>query len=323
MKDIAARLRLSQTTVSHVLTGKHEHYRISAATVERVRRAAEELGYRSNALAKAFRERKSYSVALAIEDLTNPHWTGVAIGAEREAEREGYTLAVCNTARNEERERRIAAMLREHRVDGLIVSPITVTDRLLVDLYREGLPFVQIDRYIKGVEYPCVRTDHAAGSALAVNHLVRRGHAQIGFIGGPLEIQAFHLRLEGFKKALAKHGLRPAASLLVEAQQEPAEAAVAEFLAKKPRITALYTANIWITLGTLRAVRRAGLAVPKDLEIVGFDDIATADLFAAPVSTVAQDVDAIGRESFRLLLKLMKGAPAPREVLVPPRLLAR
>ncbi len=323
MKDIAARLNLSQTTVSHVLTGKHAHYRISPGTVERVQRAAREMGYRSNALARAFRERRSYSVALAVEDLTNPFWTGVAIGAEREAEGQGYTLAVCNTARVQERERRVVAMLRERRVDGLIVSPITVTDRVLTDLHGEGRPFVQIDRSIKGVGYPCVRTDHLKGSILAVDHLLRRKHRAIAYLGGPLEVQTYQIRLDGFKKALARHGRKPAAIRIVPPTPEDAEEAAAELLRGRSRPTALYGANGFITIGILRAVRRTGLRVPGDLEIVGFDDIATADLFALPVSTVAQDVEAIGRESFRLLLRLMNGQPAPGEVLIPPRLIVR
>jgi LacI family transcriptional regulator len=323
MKDIATRLRLSQTTVSHVLTGKHEHYRISADTVDRVKRAAREMGYRSNALARAFRERRAYSVALAVEDLTNPFWTGVAIGAEREAEAQGYTLAVCNTARVEERERRVVGMLRECRVDGLIVSPITVADRSLLDLHREGRPFVQIDRAVEGVDYPCVRTDHLKGSLLAVDHLAKRKHRAIAYVGGPAEIQTYAYRLDGFRKALARRGLRPAAIRIIPPTAADAESAAEDLLTGPRRPTAIYGANLFITLGILRAIRRTALRVPDDLEIVGFDDIATADLFACPVSTVAQDVEAIGREAFRLLLRLMNGRPAAREVLIPPRLIAR
>ena len=323
MKDIAARLRLSQTTVSHVLTGKHEHYRISPATVERVRKMAQELGYRSSALARAFRDRKSYSVGLAVEDLTNPFWTGVAIGAEKEAEAQGYLLVVSNTGGNADRERRVVQMLQERRVDGLIVSPLTVTDGVLLELKSDGLPFVQIDRSIKGEDVPCVRTDHVQGSALAVDHLAQKGRTEIAYVGGPTEIQTFEYRLEGFRKALGRHGLKPAAVRLIPAQAQDAHRAVKELFSSKPRPTALYAANIWITLGALRAVRDLGLAIPGDLEIVGFDDIAVADLLPYPVTTVWQDVEAIGRESFRLLLRVMTGQKVPREVLIPPRLIVR
>jgi LacI family transcriptional regulator len=323
MKDIATKLHLSQTTVSHVLTGKHEHYRISAATVARVKKMAEELGYRSSALARAFRDRRSYSIALAVEDLTNPFWTGVAIGAEKEAEAQGYVLIVSNTNGDSTRERRTVQMLQERRVDGMIVSPVTVTDEILADLHRDGLPFVQIDRSIKGEDVPCVRTDHGAGSALAVDHLVKRGHKEIAYIGGPVAIQTFDLRLEGFKKALAKHGLKPSIMKLVANDEDAAAAAVQELLAAKIRPTALYTASIKITIGALRSIREAAIKVPSEMEIVGFDDIAMADLFSMPVSTVCQDVEAIGREAFRALLKVMNSQKVQRELLIAPRLKAR
>jgi LacI family transcriptional regulator len=323
MKDIATRLHLSQTTVSHVLTGKHEHYRISAATVARVKKMAEELGYRSSALARAFRDRRSYSVALAVEDLTNPFWTGIAIGAEKEAESQGYVLVVSNTNGDPARERRSVQMLQERRIDGMIVSPVTVTDEILTDLRKDGLPFVQIDRSIKGEDVPCVRTDHGAGSALAVDHLVKRGRQEIAYIGGPLHIQTFELRLEGFRKALVRHGLKPAAVKLVANEEDAGTAVVKELLASKPRPTGLYTASIKLTIGALRAVREAGIQVPSELEIVGFDDIAMADLFSMPVSTVCQDVEAIGREAFRALIKVMNGQKVQRELLIPPRLAAR
>jgi LacI family transcriptional regulator len=323
MKDIANRLHLSQTTVSHVLTGKHEHYRISAATVARVKKMAEELGYRSSALARAFRDRRSYSVALAVEDLTNPFWTGIAIGAEKEAESQGYVLVVSNTNGDPARERRSVQMLQERRIDGMIVSPVTVTDEILTDLRKDGLPFVQIDRSIKGEDVPCVRTDHGAGSALAVDHLVKRGRQEIAYVGGPLHIQTFELRLEGFRKALARHGLKPTAVKLVANEEDAGAAVMKELLASRPRPTGLYTASIKLTIGALRAVREAGIQVPSELEIVGFDDIEMADLFSMPVSTVCQDVEAIGREAFRALIKVMNGQKVQRELLIPPSLKVR
>jgi LacI family transcriptional regulator len=320
MKDIAEKLGLSQTTVSHVLTGKHRLYRISTATVERVRKAAEELGYRSSALARAFRERRSFAVTLAVEDLTNPFWTGVAIGAEQEAEAHGYVLVVSNTGGKAERELRSVQMLQERRVDGLIVTPVTLDDPALLALRREKLPLVQIDRSVKGAGIPCVRTDHLAGSKLAVDHLVARGRRRIAFVTGPSKIQTFALRLDGFRRALAAHGLKPHAVEIVRPEADPAEEAVRRLFAGKSPPDAVYTANIWMTLGCLRAVRVAGTA---DLDLVGFDDIAMADLFTRPVTTVAQDVEAIGRESFRVLLKVMRGERVPRETLIAPRLVAR
>lgn len=322
MRDIAEQLNLSQTTVSHVLTGKHERYRISSRTVDRVRKAAEELGYRSNALARAFREKRAGAVAFAVADLPNPFWTGVAAGAEEESEKAGYLFVVTNIRGRAERERRLVRMLQERRIDGLIAAP-ELEDPVLLELVREGRPFVQLDRSIRGVDLPCVRTDHVAGSVMAIDHLVSRGRREIAHVGGPLAIETYELRAAGYRKGLAKHGLKPAAVVHVPLDPEAARKAVLELLRGKRRPDALYTANIWITIGALRAVRDAGVAIPQDLEIVGFDDLADADLFRDPVSTIRQDVEAVGREAFRVLLKLMKGRKVPREVLLRPRLVAR
>ncbi len=324
MKDLAAQLGLSQTTVSHVLSGRHEEFRISAKTVARVKQIAEKLDYRSNALAKSLRDRRSYSVGLVVEDLSNPFWTGLAIGAELEAEKHGYTLIVTNTGGDVERERRALMLLRDGRVDGLLLPPFARIDRDLTALHKERLPFVQIDRALARLEVPCVRTDHALGSHMVVEALVRRGHRRIAFLLGPTDIQPYRLRLAGFKDALAQHKLAPAAIIQVpEGTAEAGQAAVAEELRKGPRFSALYAGNIWLTVGTLRAVREAGLQVPKDLEIVGFDDIALADLLRYPITTVVQDVATIGREAFKQFVELQAGRSVPDEVLIPPRLEVR
>ena len=185
MKDIAEHLGLSQTTVSHVLTGKHQKFRISAATVERVFQLAEKLGYRANVMARAFRERRSYAVCLAVEDLQNPFWAGVAIGAEREAEEHGYALVVTDLGGSAERQRRALQLVRDQRVDGLIVSPVRGGDADLVTAHKHGLPLVQVDRAVAKLPVACVRTDHEAGSVLALRHLLERGRRDVVYVGGP------------------------------------------------------------------------------------------------------------------------------------------
>jgi LacI family transcriptional regulator len=323
MRDIAERLGLSQTTVSHVLAGNHERFRISRETVDKVWRMAGKMRYRSNALARAFRERRSRSVALAVEDLTNPFWTGLAVGAEHEADRLGYTLVVSNTGGSLQKEQQAARMLEEGRVDGLILAPIRQVDPYLSELYRAGRPIVQIDRPLRNLDVACVRTDHAAGSVLAVEHLAGRRHARIAYVGGPLRVPTYRQRREGFRRAMRRRGLKPAAEIAVDPTPEAAHRAVSRLLSGSPRPSALYTANIWLTLGALRAIQESGLAVPAQIDVVGFDDIQMADLLRYPVTTIAQDVESIGREAFKVLMQVMKGRKVPREVLLPPALIVR
>jgi LacI family transcriptional regulator len=323
MKDIAEKLKLSPTTVSHVLTGKAKRYRIGDETIKRVQRMAERMGFQSNHLARAFKAQKSHSVALVVGDLTNPFWTGVAIGAQREAEAHGYTLFVCNTEEALERERRTVMMLQERRVDGLILSPTHLKEDYLESLHKQGLPFVLVDRLLEDLPVPFVLTDNVAGAAMAAEHLIRRGHKRIAYIGGPERIMTFRDRFAGFTKKLDEHGLEPAAVLTIDASVDDAAEAVKTLLAKAPRPTALFTGNIWITMGALQAIQNAGLSVPQDIDIVGFDDLPRANLLRYPVTTVAQEVDAMGREAFRLLLKVINGEKVERGTLLKPRLVVR
>jgi LacI family transcriptional regulator, galactose operon repressor len=325
MKDIAEHLGLSQTTVSHVLTGKHRKFRISPATVERVWRLAEKLGYRANVMARAFRERRSYAVCLAVEDLQNPFWAGIAIGAEREAEEHGYALVVTDLGGSAERQRRALQLVRDQRVDGLIVSPVRGGDSDLATAHRHGLPLVQVDRAVARLPVACVRTDHEAGSVLALRHLLERGRRDVVYVGGPLDIPNYRQRLAGVRKELRRHGLKPADELVLD-DSSPAEAEreVARVLRRMRRPFALFAANYALTVGTLRAIRAAGRAVPEDVELVGFDDIQMADLLLYPVTTVAQDVSSIGREAIRLLLDVIRnGKRSAQHVLLPPRLIPR
>lgn len=324
MKDLAAELGLSQTTVSHVLSGRHREFRIQPATVARVQALAEKRGYRPSALARALRDRRAYSLGLVVEDLTNPFWTGVAIGAEREAEARGYSLIVANTAGDLDRERRALTLLRENRVDGLLVPPFARIGNDLLPLLRDRLPLVQIDRALPSLHAPCVRTDHELGARMAVDHLVKRGHRRITFLVGPDDVQPFRLRARGFRAATSRHGLAGSRVLRVaEPTEAAAETAVRRLLSGPAPTTALFSASGLLTIGALRAVRDAGIEVPRDLDIVGFDDIALGDLLRYPVSTIAQDVEALGREGIAILLDLLEGRPSRRRVLIKPALVVR
>jgi LacI family transcriptional regulator len=317
MKDIANTLGVSQTTVSHVLTGRDGEFRIRPATAQRVRDAAQRLGYRSSALAKSLKHSRAYSLALAVGDLTDPFWGGLAVGAQQEAERHGYVLVVNHTGETLEKERQLLEMLRQRRVDGLILAPAHLKPSHLSALQREGRPFVLVDRTIDGLDVPCAITDSILGLRLAVDHLVNRGHRQIGYIGGPTYITTFRDRRLGFHQALASHGLRPGPYVVVRrSDPEEARRAAERLFRRRPAATAVIAANLWLTIGTLRAA-------PEDVVIVGFDDLYIADLLRRPITTIAQPVEELGREAVRLLLEEIAKPGGHRRVVLPPRLVVR
>jgi LacI family transcriptional regulator len=316
MKDIARRLGVSQATVSHVLRGRHGEFRISAATATRVSDAARQLGYRPSALARSFKERRAYSLCLAVGHLADPFWGGLAVGAQQEAECHGYTLVVSHTGESEAKERLVVDMLREGRVDGAILSPSHPTPHHLSALKSERLPFVFVDRTIDGLDVSSVVTDSVEGLRLAVNHLAARGHRRIAYLGGPIDLSTFRDRLRGYRQAMAARGLRAGPTAISASDPAAARDAAARLFARARPATAIIAANFWLTVGVLRAA-------PASVDVVGFDDVALADLLKRPVTTIVQPVEELGRQAVRLLLEQIAKPGVTKRIVLPPRLEAR
>ncbi|HUP50178.1 MAG TPA: LacI family DNA-binding transcriptional regulator [Thermoanaerobaculia bacterium] len=317
MKDIAHNLGLSQTTVSHVLRGREAEFRIGAETANRVRAAARRLRYHPSALARNLKHHRSYTLALAVDDLTNPFWAGLAVAAQQEAEQHGYMLVVNQTAESLAKERHLLEMLRQKRVDGLILSAAHLRPVDLAALREESRPLVLVDRTIDGLDFPHVVTDSIAGVRLGVDHLVAKGHRRIAFLGGPRYMSTFRDRLAGYRRAMAAHRLRPGPHIVAQAAPGPAQRAARRLFEQggtKP--TAVIAANIWLTIGALRGT-------PDQVEIVGFDDIYLADMLRRPVTTIAQPVEELGRQAVRLLLETVGKPATNHKVVLAPQLIVR
>lgn len=316
MKDIAHSLGISQTTVSHVLRGRDGEFRIGAETARRVRETAERIGYQPSALARSLKDHRAYALALAVGDVADPFWSALALGAQQEAERHGYVLVVSHTGEALDKELQLLEMLRQKRVDGLILAPAHLKVRHLAPLKREGRPFVLVDRTIDGLDVPSVVTDSVAGLRLAVDYLVSRGHRQIGYVGGPTYITTFRDRLIGYREALASHRLRPGPCVVTPSDPDAARRAAERLFRRRPAATAVIAANLWLAIGTLRAA-------PEDVAIVGFDDFFLADVLRRPLTTIAQPVEELGRQAVGLLLAEIAKPGGSRRVVLPPSLIVR
>jgi len=317
MRDIADLLGISQTTVSHVLRGRAEEFRIGADTAQKVREAAARMGYFPSALSRNFKEHRAHAIGLAVGDISNPFWASLSIGAQKEVERQGYAMVLTHTGESIEAERKVIDLLRERRVDGLILSPSHLKPRHLGALHREKLPFVLVDRAIEDLDVPSVVTDSVAGMRLAVDHLVAEGHRRVAYLGGPVSIPTFRDRREGLLRALAAHGLRPGP--MAEAPSDPiaARRAAQRLFRERHKSTAVIGANFWLTVGILRCA-------PPNVTVVGFDDVFLADLLNRPVTTVTQPVEELGRQAARLLFQeIQKPGSAKRRVVLAPSLVVR
>ncbi len=309
IKDVARAAGVSPATVSRAL-GRGP---ISAELRAQVLAAVRSTGYRPNLAARRLRSQESGTVGLVIADIANPFFTGVARAVERAAYDAGLRVILCDTGRDPEREASYLQLMRAERATGLIFAP---TRRTAARLGEMGLdiPTVLIDRPGPPGLFDCVQLDNAAAVTALVDHLVAGGHRRILGLFGATSATGTE-RAEGFRAAMGRHGLAPAVQLLPP-ELDPAAAARAA-LAEGPRPEAMVAGNSLLLTGALRATRAAGLAVPRDIALAGFDNEPWTELVEPGLTVIEQPLEEIGRMAMALLFDRLRmpGAPARKVML--------
>ncbi|WP_255950784.1 LacI family DNA-binding transcriptional regulator [Streptomyces odontomachi] len=322
--SVAAAAGVSLTTVSHALSGKRA---VSPETRERILKAIEEQNYRPNIVARSLRSRKTHSVALLLVDIANPYYPAVARAVHDVLATEGYVSFIGNTDGEAATERRLLEEMAARGVDGVVIQPMALTGAEAREIVGPDLPLVLLTAETGDVPADRVVTDDTSGLTEAVRHLVSRGMPEIGFIGGPPGAVSGPLRLAGFEAAMAAAGLEVRRQWIAHAPftRGGGAAAATSLLHGTDRPRALLCANDLMAIGATEAVRAAGLRVPDDLAIVGFDDIETAALVTPRLTTVVNPAPAVGDASARTILwRVENGPDAPyRRVLLPTHLVVR
>src|SRR5712691_1113440 len=316
--DVARHAGVSITTVSHALSGNR---RVAEDTRARIERSIRELDYRPNPFARGLRTERSHMVALIIPDITNPYYPTLARGMQEALLAEGYQMFVCSTDGRGERERSFLADALQRRVDGVALAAFATRGRSLAPVLRAGIPVVSIGTTIRHRKVDCVRTDDVAGSSDATNYLIEKGYEPIGMIGGPAGTSPSDHRLEGHRAALGAAGIRFDPHLLAigDFTRSGGAKAMQELLARKKRPRAVFCANDLMAIGAMDAVRAAGLRLPNDVALMGYDDIEAAGLVTPALTTVLNPADEMGHECARVLLGRMSEEhhAARREVVIP------
>jgi len=325
--DVAARAGVSLATASRALNGLAT---VDGALRRRVQDAARAVGYRPNAFARGLRTQRTLTLGVVIPSIANPHFTEAVQAAQDAAAAAGYTTIVCNTARDPEAERRDLLVLTSGRVDGLILAPTQTGPAQLMALLADGPPVVLMDRRLEGVPWDWVAVDVATGVREAVAHLASRGRTRIALLAGPEGISTAGDKLAGYRAGLAAQGLEPEAALVVAGDYTDAGGyeATRRLLTRSPRPDAVIASNNLSAIGMTRAVLEAGLRIPEDVALVGFDNTPWTTLVRPALTLVAQPVAALGTTAARLLLDRLErpagGLPgAPRHVLLAPTLVVR
>lgn len=321
MRDVAGLAGVSIKSVSRVI---NREAGVSPATVHRVHAAVGALGYRHNLAASSLRraDRKTAAVGLVLDDVGNPFCAALHRGVEDEARRRHVVVLTGSNDENDERETEVVETFLTRQVDGLIVMPTSRDQTALLAARRSGRPVVFVDRPLGLADADTVTGDNRDAMCTAVEHLARQGHRRIAYIGDLPRIWTAAERYAGYVEGLAREGLRLRPELVRREvrEAEQADAAATEILAAGP--TAVVTGRNTLTIGVVRALRRAGLR--SQIALVGFDDFPTADLLDPPVSVVAQDPIAMGQAAARLLFARLDGDDAPpRHVIVRNTFLAR
>ncbi len=326
IKEVAEHAGVSVGTVSNVLNRPDV---VAPATRQRVLDAIEELGFVRNEAARSLRAGRSRTVGLVVLDVANPFFTDVAAGAEKVADDYATVVTLCNSGEDAERERRHLAHLEEQRVQGVLVTPVDTANGQLDRLVKRGIPVVLVDRGSQRRNRCSVAVDDLLGGRLAGGHLIEQGHRRIAFVGGPMTIPQVAQRRRGTEAAVTEQGPKTrltvieTESLTVAGGRHAAEQIVAMPLTRRP--TGVICANDLIALGVLQVVLGAGLRVPYDVAIVGYDDIIYAQAAAVPLSSVRQPREQLGRTAAELLFEEINAPDKHRhrQVLFEPELVVR
>ncbi|MFE0588373.1 LacI family DNA-binding transcriptional regulator [Micromonospora echinospora] len=326
MKDVATAAGVSLGTVSNVLNRPD---RVSPGTREKVEQAMAALGFVRNESARSLRAGRTRALAYVMLDAGNPYFTDVARGIESAAEAAGLSLFLSNSDSRVEREKRHLEHLEQQRVQGVLITPVVPDSALLDVIAARGTPLVIVDRIREGDQFCSVAVDDLLGGRLAVEHLIDRGHRRVAFVGGPLSIGQVGDRLTGARAAWQDAGLvdEDLTVLSTDALTVAAGRSAGERLAGLParrRPTAAFCANDLLALGLLQQATSAGLRIPHDLAIVGYDDIEFAAAAAVPLTSVRQPRQELGRAAAELVLDEGDN-PAHRhqQVVFTPELVAR
>jgi LacI family transcriptional regulator len=325
MLDIARDLKVSVVTVSKVLRNQG---RISAATRKRVLRRANELHYQMNWVARSLVTRRTYTIGLLLPEFTHPFFAEIARVVAQTVRPHGYHVITSYFEEDPELERSEADSLLARQVDGLIIAsaqPVRCLD-LFQRIQRRNVPYVLIDRPIVGVQAPFVGVDNRAIGKMATDHLIARGCSRIAHLRGP-EIGIFAERLEGYRRALAKRGLRTPAGYVTGGGHgdEAGYEGMQRLLRLNPIPDGVFCYNDPVAIGAIKAIREAGLEVPDDVSVIGAGNVHYSDLLAVPLTTVDQGTCQMGAKAAQLLIEriIQKRPGRPKKIMISPKLIER
>ena len=305
LKTLAEELNLAVSTVSRALRDNHD---ISQETKDRVKALAAKLGFQPNPHASSLRQNKSRTIAVVIPEIQNNFFSQVLNGVEDVAQQKGYHVLIYLTHEDHNREKDILKVLRNGRVDGLMISVSnTTTNFEHLEAYRQtGTPLVFFDRVCEEMDVPRVTTDDSKASCKATEHLLKMGCKKIAFLSLACNLSISNGRRSGYLQALAKYGLDNELIIECGTDDEANRQKIREFLQSEQRPDGIFAAIEKFAVNTYEVCHDMNICIPQQLKVVSFSNLAAAALFDPPLSTVVQPAYEIGKEAAAILFKIVE-----------------
>ncbi len=326
LKDVASRAGVHPATASRALNPE-TRLLVSEDTAHRVLKAAAELGYQPNAVARSLRTRRSHTVGVLIPDLNNPLVPPIVRGLEDRLDADGYVALIGNTDGDDARERKVFEQMRARHVDGYVLATAHLRNPLLDEAVRAGVPMVLMNRIAEDYSFPSVTVDNERGVRMAISHLTSLGHRKIACIAGPQDVSTGLARYRGFQSGMAAAGLEVPPGSVAFARSfsiEEGRRCASEILVAGDGCTAVAAGNDMLAVGCYQALDQAGLSCPGDVSVVGFNDMPFIDMLRPPLTTVAFPHYQVGTEAAQLLLERLNGDGGLVKVLyLAPELIVR
>lgn len=303
LEDVARESGVNMSTVSRALSGS---YGVRKETREKVLAVAQRLNYRPNLVARGLATGRSQTLGLIVSDIRNPFFAEIVRGAEDAAYRAGYDIVLCNSDLDPVKQMRYVRSLLEKRVDGLLMNSVSdLSRRQQEELGSCGVPIVLLNVAPGARAFSTVSGDNFHGGLLAGKYLIKLGHRVIGHLTGPRQHGNLTDRAKGFLKAV-QSASRKVTPIVVHGDHnyQGGYEMTKKLLAKNPKVTAIFAGNDAIAFGAIRAILEAGLSVPEDLSLVGFDNVELASIIRPPLTTIHQPKHEMGQAAAEILLRL-------------------
>ncbi|MDC8758394.1 LacI family DNA-binding transcriptional regulator [Janthinobacterium fluminis] len=318
MKQVAEQAGVSTTTVSHVINNTRV---VSEDVRARVQAVIEQLRYVPSAVARSLKNDRTHTLGMMVPNNSNPYFAEVIRGIEDAAFKLGYNIILCNSYDDPGKQVAYIRVLMEKRIDGLILVSSGTDPELSRFLAGDRIPVVLVDREISGVAADFIESDHEQGGYMGAKYLLQLGHRAIACVAGPEKLLTSRERVAGYRRALDEAGVafRPEWLLHSDFTSAGGHQAFRQLLALPRRPSAIFASNDLMAMGGICAASEAGVAIPAQLSVLGYDDIALAAYSNPPLTSIGQPKQEMGALTARILLERMldPGLPLRRELLRP------